>query len=739
MMQAPDQGTSPVAWNAAAEYTLDAWQRGILFLDVLRQRGNQYYEHMAMRAPNVLHFDARLVLDGRSLPRPVNYALVAITPPPGVEIDAKKRPFVVVDPRAGHGPGIGGFKADSEIGVAMAAGHACYFVGFLPEPVPGQTIEDIMLAQAAFVERVIELHGEADGRPVVVGNCQGGWATMLAAATRPELFGPLIIAGAPLSYWAGVRGKNPMRYSGGLNGGSWLTALAGDLGAGIFDGAALVQNFENMNPANTLWSKQYNLFAKVDSEGPRYLEFEKWWGGHVLMNAEEMQWIVDNLFVGNKLATAEIVTQGGVRIDLRNITSPIICFCSKGDNITPPQQALGWILDLYGSVDDIRANRQTIVYCVHESVGHLGIFVSGSVAKKEHQEFASNIDFIDCLPPGLYETVLTPVAAGTAPAGPVVGDYVVSFGARTLDDIRALGGNSLEDEREFAAVARLSEANLGLYRTFLQPWVRAATTPQGAELLRRLHPDRLQFELFSDRNPLLAPVAAMAEQVRANRRPAAPDNPFTAAQDHVSGQIVAALDGWRDWRDAAVEATFHATYGSPLLQAMLGLRASDAPPRARPGREPEQIAFVQHEIADLTARMGQGGPREAFVRAMIYVRLPELAADERGFAVLQKVREEHAADLSLAAFKQLVRDQFLMLKLDEARAVATLPQLLEGHAEQAAQALPLLESVVTAPGPLGSEAAARLARIAVLFGGPASGQGNSRRRLSVAGGKDAAG
>ena len=138
--------------------------------------------------------------------------------------------------------------------------------------------------------------------------------------------------------------------------------------------------------------------------------------------------------------------------------------------------------------------------------------------------------------------------------------------------------------------------------------------------------------------------------------------------------------------------------------------------------------------------MGQGGLREAFVRAMIYVRLPELAADERGFAVLQKVREEHAADLSLAAFKRLVRDQFLMLKLDEARAVATLPQLLEGHAEVAAQALPLLESVVTAPGPLGAEAAARLARIAVAVRrARLAARAIARRRLSVAGGKDAAG
>ena len=134
----------------------------------------------------------------------------------------------------------------------------------------------------------------------------------------------------------------------------------------------------------------------------------------------------------------------------------------------------------------------------------------------------------------------------------------------------------------------------------------------------------------------MAPVAAAAELVRADRRPVAADNPFLAAQKPLSGQVVAALDGWRDWRDAMVEATFHAIYGSPVVQALLGLRASDAPPRARPGREPEEIAFVQQRIAELKARMGQGGLREAFVRAIIYVRLPELAADERGFAVLQQ-------------------------------------------------------------------------------------------------------
>ena len=452
-------------------------------------------------------------------------------PPAGVEIDPKLRPFVIVDPRAGHGPGIGGFKADSEIGVAIKAGHPCYFVGFLPDPMPGQTIEDIARAEAIFLEKVIALHPDADGKPCVIGNCQAGWAMMMLAALRPELFGPLIVAGSPLSYWAGVHGQNPMRYSGGLMGGSWLTALTSDLGHGKFDGAWLVQNFENQNPANTLWTKQYNVYSKIDTEAPRYLEFERWWGGHVNLNAEEIQFIVDELFVGNKLAAGLIKTSDGTAIDLRNIRSPIVVFCSKGDNVTPPQQALDWILDLYESVDEIRSFGQTIVYSIHETVGHLGIFVSGGVARKEHGEFSSNIDLIDTLPPGLYEAVFERKSADTANPDLTVGDWVMRCEARTLDDIRALGGNDAADERRFATAARLSEINLALYRTYAQPMVRAMVNSPMAEWLQQMHPLRLQYELFSDANPMMAWVGALAEQVRRERRPAAADNPLLAVQE----------------------------------------------------------------------------------------------------------------------------------------------------------------------------------------------------------------
>src|SRR5262249_23054302 len=159
----------------------------------------------------------------------------------------------------------------------------------------------------------------------------------------------------------------------------------------------------------------------------------------------------------------------GTAVDLRNIRSPIVVFCSRGDNITPPQQALGWILDLYDDVDEIKAHGQTIVYTIHETVGHLGIFVSGGVARKEHDEFASNIDLIDLLPPGLYEAKFDAKGADTVNPELTQGQWVMRCEPRTLDDIRALGGNDAEDERRFETMARVSEINNTLYRTFARP------------------------------------------------------------------------------------------------------------------------------------------------------------------------------------------------------------------------------------------------------------------------------
>jgi hypothetical protein len=357
------------------DYMIDSFQRSVLFLELLRERGNAEIEITSRPTATVLRFGHELVMSGRSLPRPMNYALLRILPPAGVTVDPRKRPVVVVDPRAGQGPGIGGFKAESEIGDALNAGHPVYFIGFSATPEPGQQFLDVVEGQVAFFERVVALHPDAP-RPFAIGNCQAGYQTLMVAMLRPDLFGPCLVAGSPMSYWQGEHGKNPMRYSGGLLGGSWLTAMTSDLACGTFDGTGLVLNFDKLGPANWLWGKQYDLYTHIDTDGARYLAFEKWWGDFIQLNGDELQFLVDNLFIGDKLARNQLTSSTGKTFALRNITSPIIVFASTGDNISPPPQALGWIADLYRDVDEIRAAGQTIVYCLDHKIGHLAIFVS---------------------------------------------------------------------------------------------------------------------------------------------------------------------------------------------------------------------------------------------------------------------------------------------------------------------------------------------------------------------------
>ena len=671
----PDLFRMPFAF---AEYWIDTVQRSILYLDTMRQRGNNFLERAHQIAPHVLTFEPRLLVDGRTLERPCNYGLVEIVPPEGLAIDPTARPFIIVDPRAGHGPGIGGMKADSEIGVAMRAGHPCYFIGFTPEPVPGQTLEDVCMAEGYFLETVIARHPEADGKPVLIGNCQAGWQLMMTAAYRPDLAGPIMLAGSPLSYWAGRRGETPMRYAGGLLGGTWLTALSSDLGNGVFDGAHLVANFESMNPANTYWTKPYNLYSHVDTEAERFLDFEKWWGAPVMLNGGEIQSIVDNLFVGNKLARGDIRASDGTRIDLRNIQSPIIVFCSWGDDITPPPQALQWILDLYNTDMDVALAGQTIVYCLHQSIGHLGIFVSGKVASKEHDEFARAMDLIDILPPGIYEAVIEDLPEDIANRDMVTGEHLFSIQHRTLDDIRAICQPLAEDEKRFEAAARLSEVNLALYNATLRPFVRLMTTDASASMLRQLHPNRMRFALFSDRNPMMAAIPALAAAVRANRLPAAKDNPFVKAEHEGARAIETTLQNYSQARDRLKEAAFLDLYGLPIVQAMGGVST------AMDGKEPPAERDVLREelnrrqAQDALSRIGEGGPVAAAARALVYVYRTAQGGDERSFATLITMLKSapELSSLGVTGFKRMVREQQMIMRNDPERALALIPQML---------------------------------------------------------------
>ncbi|MCG6892030.1 MAG: DUF3141 domain-containing protein [Desulfobacteraceae bacterium] len=673
----------PIPWlEESADYSIDTFQRTVLYADTIRRRGNDWLRHNAEGMPPVLVFPWEMVVDGRRFRRPVNYALVRIldrrspaASPEGAEGRRKmpqggsrSRPIVIIDPRAGHGPGIGGTKRDSEIGMAIQAGHPVYFVIFFPEPEPGQTLTDIRDAEVRFLEVVAERHPEA-GKPAVIGNCQGGWAAALVGATRPDLVGPMVFNGSPLSYWGGVAGANPMRYRGGLFGGVWLTSLANDLGNGRFDGAHLVAGFEDLNPANTWWSKQYHLYAQIDREERRYLDFERWWGGFYLMNADEIHFIVDSLFIGNRLERGELELEEGVRIHLQRITEPIVVFASHGDNITPPQQALNWIVKVYGSVEEIRRNGQVIVYILHHRIGHLGIFASAKVARKEHKEIIGSFEMLDYLAPGLYEMIIV-----EEPVGPDRFDYTVRFVERDMDDILALD-DGLEDEAAFVPVDAASRWNDRFYRSVFSPWVSAATNEVTAEWLRQMHPLRVSRWFFSDLNPCMLPLEAAASRARTHRRPAGEDNPWVRLERDASRLIVQGLNLYRDLRDAAHENLFRLCFGTPWMHWWFSTAGQTTAEPVHPALEAISEEKLSGSIDDFVAGV---------VRLLLALMTADGVVERAEYDRVEQIVRSHPRLKGIPpdTLRQTIRQEAARLQTATESAIAELAVLFRDAGER---------------------------------------------------------
>jgi uncharacterized protein DUF3141 len=537
-------------------YQRDVLERSILFFDTLRKRANAMLEHEHAGLPPLLNFKFETLLDARQFEPPANYALLRI-----IEVgdkcwddcvDPEKPPVIVIDPRAGQGPGIGGFKRDSEVGIALHVGHPVYFVSFFPEPCPGQTLGDVLAALRHFVVHVAKRH--PDHPPILYGNCQAGWAAMLVSAHCEGLAGPVVLNGSPLSYWAGEPGVNPMRITAGLVGGVWLAHFLADLSQDRFDGAWLAQGFENLKPGNALWDKYANLFTKIDTEQQRFLDFERWWNGFYRLSGEEMVAIVENLFVGNRLEEGKVQIDAHCIADLTRIHGPLVIFASYGDNITPPHQALGWIPAVYKTTEALQAAGQRIVYLTNPHVGHLGIFVSAAVARLEHRAILEHLADIEALKPGLYEMKID---NPTGDPDCARHQYSVRFEPRKIEDL-----HFAYPRAAFERVRQISEWNESIYRTFVSPWVKAMATPWLSASMQWLHPMRTNRYLWSESfMPWMGAFAVLADAVSRNRHALAEDHPLMAQERKLIETVSTFWEAARKLRDSAQERTFTTMYG----------------------------------------------------------------------------------------------------------------------------------------------------------------------------------
>jgi hypothetical protein len=440
-----------------------------------------------------------------------------------------------------------------------------------------------------------------------------------------------------------------------------------DLGNGYFDGAHLVANFENLNPANTLWTKQYHVYANVDTEEQRFLNFEKWWGGFFLLGAQEIHQIVEGLFIGNKLERGEFEIEPGQYVDLKRNRNPIVIFASFGDNITPPQQAFNWIVKAYGTDDEIKRRGQVIVYIHHSKIGHLGIFVSAKIARKEHKEIIASFDMLGYLPPGLYEMRIEEAADQP-------GEYEVHYSEKTMADILA-SDDGLADEDAFLAVRCVSEAFDFLYRLTLSPCIRWFNNDITAHVLRQLHPLRTQRHLISDLNPCMWPVNALASTIRDRyRQPAKETNPFLLMERETSDAIINGLDLWRDIRDTTSEFLFKTMYENPIVQFLSETYCIPEKVAA----DPDMDARHRSDTRRWHAKMEQGTFVEAVVRIIIAVLFADGTVSRKGYLSIGKLFNRHrrTRDIPPRELKKIIREQSRIVQTDAQKAMEKIPTLL---------------------------------------------------------------
>jgi hypothetical protein len=403
------------------------------------------------------------------------------------------------------------------------------------------------------------------------------------------------------------------------------------------------------------------------------------------MNREEIEWITQNLFVGNKVWSGAVKAGPGEVFDLRDIKVPIVLFASLGDNITPPQQAFNWVADVYGSTDEIKARGQVIVGLMHEDIGHLGIFVSGKVAKKEHAQIVSVLKSIEALPPGLYGMQIAQTGNGDKAS------FDVSFVELRLEEVvKRMNRFEREDEKPFAAVNAIAEFNQRAYELFGRPVVKAFANEYTAKLSRVLHPLRAQRWAFSDLNPALWWLEPMAKTVKKHRNATSAEPPTRELEMLASELTSAALDCQRALRDSFAEATFFQIYGNVAAFYLADHESAEA--KALVG-DPRELSFVKEALTSI----GKGGYAEALARVAVLMAQKDeplpLSRVQLAHDLLEEYRD-FLPELPLDEARRIGGEQEIIARYEPDKAVAALPSLLR-DAHDRKRLLDLLDRVLS--------------------------------------------
>lgn len=540
----------------AVDYWVDSAQRWLLFWDCLRRSGNAFLADAPEPEGETDPEDRAWTTHGLQI-RPV-------PADDGVVTDPAKRPVLVFDPRAGTEAGDA--TLNETVRRALYAGHAVYqavleIEAADSEPDP-QALE---AAETAALALVAGLHGQAEAGPVRIGRCSDLPRIAALVLLDSDGVGADLVDAVPSSYWCGTEWAGPFRWLGALAGGQWLASFDRDLCGGRQDGSARAAAPFWTDTAARLWEEPAALYQDVDAAAPAYLARAWRRDRRYRKRTENGRFHVGGPgLAGMDAPEGTLLLDDGAAVDLRAAPGPVLLHASDfgRDDAT---RALGTqIRRAFGSVEQIVTAGRVVVYCRDRVTGQVSALIMPAAQGAHARALQNDLLRLCDLPPGLYEMAAEAVPHPDAAGTPITEDVRASLVPRGFDDDALFADTAPAADPLQDRAADWSASLDWFYKMTVRPWVRLWPTKTAAATTRALYPARAWRTICSDANPAMAAVKGLAGLVREDRRPAAVDNDFVAAERSLARQFSVILRSLCTQRDEAMRAFYGLVFGNPL-------------------------------------------------------------------------------------------------------------------------------------------------------------------------------
>jgi polyhydroxyalkanoate synthase len=230
------------------------------------------------------------------------------------------------------------------------------------------TVDDYVMG---YLDECVTAMCDATGESKIgmLGICEGGVFALAYAALEPSRVQNLILTITPLDFHADL--ANDVSQQGLIN--LWTRSLTDeDVDRmievwGVLPGEFMSAIFSMLTPVRNLTKYNLDMLDVIDDEDKllNFLRMEKWLADRPHHAGEAAkQWLKD-LYQDNKLILNEWELDGR-RVDLRNVTAPVLNIYAESDTIIPPLTARA--LDGKLGTDDYTE--------LGLRGGHIGVFVS---------------------------------------------------------------------------------------------------------------------------------------------------------------------------------------------------------------------------------------------------------------------------------------------------------------------------------------------------------------------------